>query len=43
MEATRHHDPEDHDLNLRGPFRKFVDSAYYSVYVFEKWMERSKK
>jgi hypothetical protein len=28
---------------LRGPFEKFVDSPYYSVYVFEKWVERCKK
>jgi hypothetical protein len=28
---------------LRGPFEKFVDSPYYSVYVFEKWVERFKK
>jgi hypothetical protein len=28
---------------LRGPFEKFVDSTYYSVYVFEKWGERCKK
>jgi hypothetical protein len=27
---------------LRGPFEKFVDSPYYSVYVFEKWVERCK-
>jgi len=26
---------------LRGPFEKFVDSPYYSV--FEKWVERCKK
>jgi hypothetical protein len=26
---------------LRGPFEKFVDSCYYSV--FEKWVERCKK
>jgi hypothetical protein len=26
---------------LRGPFEKFVDSPYYSV--FEKWVERRKK
>jgi len=24
---------------LRGPFENFVDSPYYSVYVFEKWVE----
>jgi hypothetical protein len=23
---------------LWGPFKKFVDSPYYSIYVFEKWM-----
>jgi hypothetical protein len=28
---------------LRGPFEKFVDSPYYSVYVFEKWVERCKE
>jgi hypothetical protein len=28
---------------LRGTFEKFVDSPYYSVYVFEKWVERCKK
>jgi hypothetical protein len=28
---------------LRGQFEKFVDSRYYSVYVFEKWVERCKK
>jgi hypothetical protein len=28
---------------LRGPFKKFVDSPYYSAYVFEKWVERCKK
>jgi hypothetical protein len=28
---------------LRGPFEKFVDSPYYSVYAFEKWVERCKK
>jgi hypothetical protein len=28
---------------LRGPLEKFVDSPYYSVYVFEKWVERCKK
>jgi hypothetical protein len=28
---------------LRGPFEKFVDSLYYSVYVFEKWVQRCKK
>jgi hypothetical protein len=28
---------------LRGPFEKFVDSACYSIYVFEKWVERCKK
>jgi hypothetical protein len=28
---------------LRGPFEEFVDSSYYSVYVFEKWVERCKK
>jgi hypothetical protein len=28
---------------LRRPFEKFVDSLYYSVYVFEKWVERCKK
>jgi hypothetical protein len=28
---------------LRGPFEKFVDSPYYSVYVFEKWVECCKK
>jgi len=22
---------------LQGPFEEFVDSSYYSVYVFEKW------
>jgi hypothetical protein len=27
---------------LRGPYEKFVDSPY-SVYVFEKWVERCKK
>jgi hypothetical protein len=25
---------------LRVPFEKFVVSPYYSVYVFEKWVER---
>jgi hypothetical protein len=28
---------------LRGPFEKFVNSLYYSIYVFEKWVERCKK
>jgi hypothetical protein len=28
---------------LRGLFEKFVDSPYYSVYVFKKWVERYKK
>jgi hypothetical protein len=28
---------------LRGPFEKFVDSPYYSIYVSEKWVERCKK
>jgi hypothetical protein len=28
---------------LRRPFEKFVDSPYYSIYVFEKWVERFKK
>jgi hypothetical protein len=28
---------------LQGPFEKFVDSPYYSVYVFENWVERRKK
>jgi hypothetical protein len=28
---------------LRGPFEKFVDSPYYSVYFFKKWVERYKK
>jgi hypothetical protein len=28
---------------LRGSFEKFVDSRYYSVYVFEKWVECCKK
>jgi hypothetical protein len=28
---------------LQGPFEKLVDSPYYSVYVFEKWVERCKK
>jgi hypothetical protein len=28
---------------LRGPFEKFVDLPYYSVYVSEKWVERCKK
>jgi hypothetical protein len=27
---------------LRGPFEKFVDSSYYSIYVYEKWVERCK-
>jgi hypothetical protein len=27
---------------LRGLFEKFVDSPYYSVYVFKKWVERCK-
>jgi hypothetical protein len=27
---------------LQGPFEKFVDSPYYSVYVLEKWVERCK-
>jgi len=25
------------------PFEKFVDSPYYSVYIFEKWVECYKK
>jgi hypothetical protein len=29
--------------HIRGPFEKFVDSPYYSVYVFQKWVERCKK
>jgi hypothetical protein len=28
---------------LRGPFENFVDSSYYSVYIFEKCVERCKK
>jgi hypothetical protein len=28
---------------LRRQFDKFVDSPHYSVYVFEKWVERCKK
>jgi hypothetical protein len=28
---------------LQGPFEKFIDSTYYSVYVFEKGVERFKK
>jgi hypothetical protein len=28
---------------IRGAFEKFVDSPYYSVYVFEKWVGRCKK
>jgi len=28
---------------LRGPFEKFVDSPYYSIYVFKKWAECCKK
>jgi len=28
---------------LGGPFEKFMDSPYYSVYVFEKWVESFKK
>jgi hypothetical protein len=28
---------------LGRPFEKFVDTTYYSVYVFEKWVERCKK
>jgi hypothetical protein len=28
---------------LKGSFQKFVDSPYYSVYIFEKWVERRKK
>jgi len=28
---------------LWGPFEKFVDSPYYSVYVFEKWVEHCKE
>jgi hypothetical protein len=28
---------------LRGLFEKFVDSHSYSVYVFEKWVQRCKK
>jgi hypothetical protein len=28
---------------IRGPFEKLVDSPYYSVYVFKKWVERCKK
>jgi hypothetical protein len=28
---------------LRGPFGKFVELHYYSVYFFEKWVERCKK
>jgi hypothetical protein len=27
----------------RGQFEKFVDSPYYSVYVFEKWVQLCKK
>jgi hypothetical protein len=27
---------------LRGPFEKFVDSPYYFIYVFEKWVVRCK-
>jgi hypothetical protein len=26
-----------------GPFEKFVDSPYYSIYDFETWVERCKK
>jgi hypothetical protein len=28
---------------LGGPFEKFVDSLYYSAYIFEKWVEHCKK
>jgi hypothetical protein len=28
---------------LRRPFEKFMDSPYYSIYIFEKWVERCKK
>jgi hypothetical protein len=28
---------------LRELFEKFMDSTYYSAYVFEKWVERCKK
>jgi hypothetical protein len=28
---------------LREPFEKLLDSPHYSVYVLEKWVERSKK
>jgi hypothetical protein len=28
---------------LGGPFEKFMESPYYSVYVFEKWVKRCKK
>jgi hypothetical protein len=28
---------------IRGPFGKFVDSPYYSIYVFEKQVEHCKK
>jgi hypothetical protein len=28
---------------LRGPFEKLVDSAYYSEHVFEKWVDSCKK
>jgi hypothetical protein len=28
---------------LGGPFEKFVNSPYYFVYVFEKWVECCKK
>jgi hypothetical protein len=28
---------------LRGLFEKFVNSPYYSIYVFKKWVDRCKK
>jgi hypothetical protein len=28
---------------LRGPFEKLGDSTYYTIYVFEKWVEPCKK
>jgi hypothetical protein len=30
-------------VEQQGPFEKFVDSLYYSVYVLEKWVEHRKK
>jgi hypothetical protein len=43
MNSLRFCAPPDLDIIIRRSFEKFVDSPYYSVYVFEKRVERCKK